>query len=165
MIKFIRICGILNINHSHEIWMKISIKILVVYHYTCTWCGISTVSILLHHQYFLYAFCEKACDLIIQCSVCVKVPMARASILWLTGEYCEDVPKISPDLLRKVAKTFTSEEDIVKMQAVNLAAKLYLTNSKQVKYTMKYTNLCHYVKLCCCFFSMNIHFKDSDEIF
>ncbi|KAM9450615.1 AP-3 complex subunit beta-1 isoform 1-T1 [Clarias gariepinus] len=68
----------------------------------------------------------------------ITVPMARASILWLTGEYCEQVPKISPDLLRKVAKTFTSEEDIVKMQAVNLAAKLYLTNSKQTKLLVQY---------------------------
>lgn len=61
-----------------------------------------------------------------------QVPMARASILWLMGEYCERVPKIAPDLLRKMAKTFTAEEDIVKLQTVNLAAKLYLTNSKQV---------------------------------
>lgn len=74
--------------------------------------------------------------------------MARASILWLTGEYCEHVPKISPDLLRKVAKTFTNEEDIVKMQAVNLASKLYLTNSRQVTQILKYTNLCHKIKLC-----------------
>lgn len=59
--------------------------------------------------------------------------MARASILWLMGEYCEHVPKIAPDVLRKMAKTFTNEEDIVKLQIVNLAAKLYLTNSKQVK--------------------------------
>lgn len=58
--------------------------------------------------------------------------MARASILWLIGEYCERVPKIAPDVLRKMAKSFTSEEDLVKLQAVNLAAKLYLTNSKQV---------------------------------
>lgn len=61
-----------------------------------------------------------------------QVPMARASILWLMGEYCERVPKIAPDVLRKMAKTFTAEEDIVKLQTVNLAAKLYLTNSKQV---------------------------------
>lgn len=50
------------------------------------------------------------------------------------GEYCEKVPKIAPDVLRKMAKSFTTEEDIVKLQIVNLAAKLYLTNSKQVKY-------------------------------
>lgn len=48
------------------------------------------------------------------------------------GEYCERVPKIAPDVLRKMAQTFTAEEDIVKLQTVNLAAKLYLTNSKQV---------------------------------
>lgn len=61
-----------------------------------------------------------------------QVPMARASILWLIGEYCEHVPKIAPDVLRKMAKSFTNEEDIVKLQVINLAAKLYLTNSKQV---------------------------------
>lgn len=76
-----------------------------------------------------------------QCvSLLAQVPMARASILWLMGEYCERVPKIAPDVLRKMAKTFTAEEDIVKLQTVNLAAKLYLTNSKQVqnKYNMKH---------------------------
>jgi len=35
--------------------------------------------------------------------------MARASILWLIGEYCHLIPKIAPDVLRKAAKTFTSE--------------------------------------------------------
>ncbi|XP_051906538.1 AP-3 complex subunit beta-1 isoform X2 [Hippocampus zosterae] len=68
----------------------------------------------------------------------ITVPMARASILWLMGEYCERVPKIAPDVLRKIAKTFTTEEDIVKLQAVNLAAKLYLTNSKQTKLLTQY---------------------------
>ncbi|XP_013886795.1 AP-3 complex subunit beta-1 [Austrofundulus limnaeus] len=68
----------------------------------------------------------------------ITVPMARASILWLIGEYCERVPKIAPDLLRKMAKTFTAEEDIVKLQTVNLAAKLYLTNSKQTKLLTQY---------------------------
>ena len=35
--------------------------------------------------------------------------MARASILWLLGEYAERVPKIAPDVLRKMAKTFATE--------------------------------------------------------
>ncbi|XP_077479623.1 AP-3 complex subunit beta-1 [Stigmatopora argus] len=75
----------------------------------------------------------------------ITVPMARASILWLMGEYCERVPKIAPDVLRKIAKTFTGEEDIVKLQAVNLAAKLYLTNSKQTKLLTQYIlNLAKY---------------------
>ncbi|KAK7895904.1 hypothetical protein WMY93_021229 [Mugilogobius chulae] len=68
----------------------------------------------------------------------ITVPMARASILWLMGEYCEKVPKIAPDVLRKMAKSFTAEEDIVKLQIVNLAAKLYLTNSKQTKLLTQY---------------------------
>uniref|UniRef100_A0AAY5ETU5 AP-3 complex subunit beta n=1 Tax=Electrophorus electricus TaxID=8005 RepID=A0AAY5ETU5_ELEEL len=68
----------------------------------------------------------------------ITVPMARASILWLIGEYCEHVPKIAPDVLRKMAKTFHNEEDIVKLQTVSLAAKLYLTNSKQTKLLTQY---------------------------
>lgn len=39
----------------------------------------------------------------------VKVPAARASILWLIGEYCQVVPRIGPDVLRKMAKTFIHE--------------------------------------------------------
>uniref|UniRef100_A0A8D0QAC8 AP-3 complex subunit beta n=1 Tax=Sus scrofa TaxID=9823 RepID=A0A8D0QAC8_PIG len=62
----------------------------------------------------------------------------RASILWLIGEYCEHVPRIAPDVLRKMAKSFTAEEDIVKLQVINLAAKLYLTNSKQTKLLTQY---------------------------
>nr|XP_033785317.1 AP-3 complex subunit beta-1 isoform X2 [Geotrypetes seraphini] len=68
----------------------------------------------------------------------INVPMARASILWLIGEYCERVPKIAPDVLRKMAKSFISEDDLVKLQILNLAAKLYLTNSKQTKLLTQY---------------------------
>ncbi|KAG8440343.1 hypothetical protein GDO86_006189 [Hymenochirus boettgeri] len=75
----------------------------------------------------------------------IQVPMARASILWLIGEYCEHVPKIAPDVLRKMAKSFTNEEDIVKLQTINLAAKLYLTNIKQTKLLTQYVlNLAKY---------------------
>jgi len=39
----------------------------------------------------------------------ITVPMARASILWLIGEYSDRVPKIAPDVLRKMAKNFVNE--------------------------------------------------------
>lgn len=39
----------------------------------------------------------------------ITVPAARASILWLIGEYCERVPKIAPDVLRKLSKSFIEE--------------------------------------------------------
>ncbi|XP_036770032.1 AP-3 complex subunit beta-1 isoform X6 [Manis pentadactyla] len=68
----------------------------------------------------------------------IAVPVARASILWLMGENCERVPKIAPDVLRKMAKSFTSEDDLVKLQILNLGAKLYLTNSKQTKLLTQY---------------------------
>uniref|UniRef100_A0A8C8RTE7 AP-3 complex subunit beta n=1 Tax=Pelusios castaneus TaxID=367368 RepID=A0A8C8RTE7_9SAUR len=68
----------------------------------------------------------------------ITVPVARASILWLIGEYCERVPKIAPDVLRKMAQSFTSEDDLVKLQILNLGAKLYLTNSKQTKLLTQY---------------------------
>ena len=75
----------------------------------------------------------------------VTVPMARASILWLIGEYSDRVNKIAPDVLRKTAKTFCEEENIVKLQILNLAVKLYLTNQKQVSLLVQYVfNLAKY---------------------
>uniref|UniRef100_F6R4B5 AP-3 complex subunit beta n=1 Tax=Ciona intestinalis TaxID=7719 RepID=F6R4B5_CIOIN len=68
----------------------------------------------------------------------IQVPMARASILWLIGEYSEFVPKIAPDVLRKAVKHFPSQQDIVKLQIINLAAKLFITNQKQTKLLAQY---------------------------
>ena len=51
-------------------------------------------------------------DLIVQVARMVDsltVPMARASVLWMIGEYCNLIPKIAPDILRKEAKSFTNE--------------------------------------------------------
>lgn len=61
----------------------------------------------------------------------ITVPAARASILWLIGEYNEHVPKIAPDVLRKMAKSFCDEETTVKLQVLNLAVKLTLNNPHQ----------------------------------
>ena len=64
----------------------------------------------------------------------ISVPMARASILWLIGEYSQHVPKTAPDVLRIMAKNFCNEEDSVKLQIINLAAKLIVVNPKQTRY-------------------------------
>lgn len=45
----------------------------------------------------------------------ITVPAARSSILWLIGEYNEKVPKIAPDVLRKMAKSFVDEVIIDKI--------------------------------------------------
>ena len=68
----------------------------------------------------------------------IKVAEARAAILWVIGEYSDRIPKIAPDVLRKMAKTFINEEVMVKLQILNLAAKLCLANPKQTKLLAQY---------------------------
>lgn len=75
----------------------------------------------------------------------ITVAAARAAIIWLIGEYNQRVPTIAPDVLRKVAKTFADESNIVKLQALNLAVKLYLTNPEQTGLLCQYVfNLAKY---------------------
>ncbi|CAF1506511.1 unnamed protein product [Rotaria sordida] len=75
----------------------------------------------------------------------VTVPIARASILWLIGEYSDRISKLAPDVLRKMAKSFIDEETIVKHQILNLAAKLYVVNAKQTHLLVQYVfNLAKY---------------------
>ena len=75
----------------------------------------------------------------------ITEPAAKAAILWVLGEYSERVPKIAPDVLRKMAKTFGNEDPQVKLQILNLAIKLCLTNPKQTKLLAQYVfNLAKY---------------------
>lgn len=75
----------------------------------------------------------------------ITVPAARASILWLIGEYNEHVPKIAPDVLRKMAKSFCDEDTSVKLQILNLAVKLYLNNPDQTNLLTQHVfNLARY---------------------
>lgn len=39
----------------------------------------------------------------------VTAPKARASIIWVIGEYSHRIPLIAPDVLRKLAKNFINE--------------------------------------------------------
>lgn len=75
----------------------------------------------------------------------ITVAAARAAIIWLIGEYNQRVPTIAPDVLRKVAKSFPDESNTVKLQALNLAVKLYLTNPEQTTLLSQYIfNLAKY---------------------
>ena len=57
-------------------------------------------------------------------------PDARASIVWLVGEYSnpEQSRDIAPDVLRILLQSFAEEAEPVKIQIVLLAAKVYLTH-------------------------------------
>jgi len=63
---------------------------------------------------------------------------AKAAIVWVVGEYCERIPLHAPDVLRKMAKVFCTQEVQVKLQVVNLAVKMYLTNPAQTKLISQY---------------------------
>lgn len=55
---------------------------------------------------------------------------ARASLVWIVGEFIGAVRPAAPDVLRLLAKGFPDEPAPVKMQLVNLAVKLYLHHHK-----------------------------------
>lgn len=55
-------------------------------------------------------------------------PQARASIIWLVGEYASlpEEDNIAPDVLRILVKGFVGESEAAKLQIILLAAKVYL---------------------------------------
>nr|CAD2149969.1 unnamed protein product [Meloidogyne enterolobii] len=75
----------------------------------------------------------------------VKAPLARACILWLIGMHINKVPNIAPDLLRKVAKTFADEADCVKLQALNLAVRIYIIETLKDNKNTKINLLIDYI--------------------
>ncbi|EMS12124.1 Adapter-related protein complex 3 (AP-3) subunit [Entamoeba histolytica HM-3:IMSS] len=68
----------------------------------------------------------------------MKIPQARASIVWVIGEYSQMVPKLGPDILRILAKTFVEEDECVKQQVLTFAGKLYITNKEQSEKLVRY---------------------------
>ncbi|KAF9102676.1 AP-3 complex subunit beta-2 [Mortierella sp. AM989] len=50
--------------------------------------------------------------------------LARANIFWLVGQYCNQLPTVAPDVLRKAAKSFCSESENSKLQILTLGGKL-----------------------------------------
>ena len=61
----------------------------------------------------------------------VKVPAARASLVWILGEFQELIPKRAPDILRQLTQGFCDEDVEVKMQIMNAAVKLSLRQPKK----------------------------------
>ena len=53
----------------------------------------------------------------------ITEPAAKSAILWVLGEYNERVPKIAPDVLRKMAKTFPNEDPQVRSISISQCEK------------------------------------------
>ncbi|KAH9491057.1 AP-3 complex subunit beta-2 [Dermatophagoides farinae] len=60
----------------------------------------------------------------------ISTPQARATIVWIVAEFCHrnrHARRLAPNVLLQIAKSFCHEHDLVKLQAMNLAAKLSIT--------------------------------------
>lgn len=57
-----------------------------------------------------------------------KEPAARASVIWLIGEFYEQVQMVATEALRLLARGFVHEAAEVKLQILNLAAKIVAWN-------------------------------------
>ncbi|KHJ91054.1 adaptin region [Oesophagostomum dentatum] len=69
----------------------------------------------------------------------IQAPPARACIVWLIATHVEKVPNIAPDLLRILAKNFVNEDEIVKVETLKLAVKLWMVHREDCE------KLVHYV--------------------
>ncbi|VDK68141.1 unnamed protein product [Litomosoides sigmodontis] len=68
----------------------------------------------------------------------IKAPQARACVIWLVATHVDKVPTLAPDVLRKMAKSFTHEDEMVKLQTINLATKLWLTNREECELLVRH---------------------------
>lgn len=65
---------------------------------------------------------------------------ARATVIWLVGEFATSSASIAPDVLRILAKNFANESQEAKQQIVLLAAKIYLNFLQNKKTSTSQTN-------------------------
>jgi len=87
----------------------------------------------------------------------VTNPKARASIIWVVGEHVDIVGQYAPDILRQTAKEFATSDYEVKIQVLNLAAKLLLINPQQTGILAQYIlNLAK--------FDMNYDIRDKSRL-
>ena len=89
----------------------------------------------------------------------ITVANARASIIWIVGEYNKQIPQYAPDTLRKLASTFKNEPKIVKLQILTLAAKLLLNSPSDQTLSLLFQYVCNMAK-----FDMNYDLRDRARV-
>ncbi|KAK5985650.1 Adaptin region [Trichostrongylus colubriformis] len=68
----------------------------------------------------------------------IQAPSARACIIWLIATHVELVPNLAPDLLRILAKNFANEDQIVKVETLKLAVKLWMIRRDDCEKLVQY---------------------------
>jgi len=75
----------------------------------------------------------------------IHAPVARASIIWLVGEYHQLIPTLAPDAFRKLAKSFRDEANVAKLQVITLGVKLYLSDMPDPKVRTRVADILQFV--------------------
>ncbi|EGT54260.1 hypothetical protein CAEBREN_29090 [Caenorhabditis brenneri] len=63
---------------------------------------------------------------------------ARACVIWLVGTHVDQVMHMAPDFLRLIAKKFSTESELVKLEALKLAVKLWLVKRDDSEKIVQY---------------------------
>ncbi|UMM12195.1 hypothetical protein L5515_001096 [Caenorhabditis briggsae] len=63
---------------------------------------------------------------------------ARACVIWLVATHVDQVIHMAPDLLRLIAKKFSTENELVKLEALKLAVKLWLVKRDDSEKIVQY---------------------------
>lgn len=89
----------------------------------------------------------------------IHVPNARASVIWIVGEYNQHIPLYAPDILRKLSISFKSEDKIVKLQILTLATKLLLQSPNDETLGLLFQYIVNMAK-----FDMNYDLRDRARV-
>ena len=76
----------------------------------------------------------------------MRVPNARASIIWIVGEYADSIPLLTPDILRRLATSFKTEDQVVKQQVLNLSTNLLMRNPEDATLSQIFQYVCNMTK-------------------
>ncbi|CAL2030567.1 unnamed protein product [Caenorhabditis brenneri] len=63
---------------------------------------------------------------------------ARACVIWLVATHVDQVMHMAPDFLRLIAKKFSTESELVKLEALKLAVKLWLVKRDDSEKIVQY---------------------------
>ncbi|CAD6190892.1 unnamed protein product [Caenorhabditis auriculariae] len=68
----------------------------------------------------------------------MEAAQARACVIWLVATHVESVIDMAPDLLRQIAKNFSNEHEMVKVEALKLAVKLWMVRRDECEKIVQY---------------------------
>jgi hypothetical protein len=90
----------------------------------------------------------------------LTVPMAKASILWLTARHISSLEKQAPDTLRVALKHFNAESTIVKLFILNLSTVLFIMHKRTNNSLLTFSELCFQYSCKLASFDIDVEVRD-----